>query len=57
MVRSGGFLELLRVLEFGRLEVDTLKKRDSLMKEVDYGQASQKKRSFTAWAGRERGSS
>jgi hypothetical protein len=40
MVRSGSSLELLRVLEFGRLEVDTLKKREFLMKEVDYGQAS-----------------
>ena len=40
MVRSGGSLELLRVLEFGRLEVDTFEKQDSVTEEVDYGQAS-----------------
>lgn len=40
MVRSGSSLELLRVLEFGRLEVDTFEKQDSVTEEVDYGQAS-----------------
>ena len=37
MVRSRGSLELLRVLEFGRLEVDTFEKQDSVTEEVDYG--------------------